>query len=309
VVDFKKAMAKMAKKNEATAQAAPEEKATGSGLALVQSDELAQVIGDLDLGTDGLEETDASDRRIAALAFNTNIVDAAGDPIPKNRFFDTVSEQVSSKKRLVLLTVHKSNAFTRFVDGQGTQIVCRSWDRMTGEMEDGKTRPCLNCPDKRWTQDASGKRTRNCADVANVVALDLEDAQPKVIRFKKTSHKPWKDFLNKHFLGKRIVNGKRANLPLFAVETEIGLEMVKGKSGSYATPVFDRGRTLNRDEILFFAEQSRGAREYMERVRDVADDAEKHEGEAPAADADFNPSEFSDDGAAASESSAGGNRF
>jgi hypothetical protein len=294
--------------SEATAIQTTAAAGPSSSLALVQSDELAGVLDGVDLGTDGLEETDASDIRIAALAFNTNIVDAAGDPIPKNRFFDTVSEEVSAKKRLVLLTVHKSNAYTSFVDGQGTKIHCRSWDRVTGEMDGGKTRPCNGCPDKAWRQDPGGKRTRNCADVANVVALDLEDKQPKVIRFKKTSQKPWKDYLNKHFLGKRIVNGKRVNLPLFAVETEIGLEMVKGKSGSYATPTFDRGRTLERDEILFFAEQSKGAREYMDRVRDVADGAEKHEGDAPVADASFDASEFSDDGAAPA-SAEGGNRF
>ncbi len=276
-----------------------------NALSLVQSDELADVIGDVELGVDGLEETDASDRKVAALVFNFAGVDNAGDPIPKNRFFDTVSEEVKPRVRLALLTVHKSNAWTEFSDAQGTVVRCRSWDRIHGETEAGEVRPCKGCPDKQWQRDRNtGKRTRRCADVANVVGIDLDDAQPKVLRFKKTSSKPWKAYLNKHFLGKRIVNGTRANLPLFAVETEVSLEMVKGNSGSYATPVFERARTFSRDEILYFAEQCKAAREWMDDVKNVAESAEAKES-VEIVDASFDASEFTDEAPASAAHSNG----
>lgn len=284
--------------------------ATGGALAL-QQDELSDVLGDVDLGTDGLEETEASDHRIAALVFNFNGVDAAGDPVPKNRFFDTVSEEIKPRVRLALLTMHKSNAWTEFVDGQGTKVRCRSWDRETGEMEDGRTRACKGCPHKEWRVDPStGKRTRDCSDVVNLVGLDLEDAQPKILRLKRTSERPWKDYLNKHFLGKRIVGGKRANYPLFAFETTVSLEMAKGNSGSYARPVFERSeQPFSREEIFFFAEQAKAARAWLldSRTREVAEGADMREGDATEADTSFDPNEFSDDPAPSAAASA--NRF
>lgn len=302
-------MAKAQKKEEQAALATT----ASSGLSL-QQDELADVLGDVDLGTDGLEETEASDHRIAALVFNFNGVDAAGDPVPKNRFFDTVSEEIKPRVRLALLTMHKSNAFTEFVDGQGTKVRCRSWDRETGETEEGKTRACKGCPHKEWRVDpATGKRTRDCSDVTNIVGLDLDDAQPKIIRVKRTSEKPWKDFLNKHFLGKRIINGKRANYPLFAFETTVSLEMAKGNSGSYARPVFERSeQPFARDEIVYFAEQAKAARDWLldSRTREVAEGADMREGATVEADGSFDPNEFSDDPMpSAAPADASPNRF
>jgi hypothetical protein len=272
-------------KDQGSAMAVSEESPAGGASALMArggGDALASVLGDIDVGTTGLEEADASDRRLSALVWNMNATDADGEPIPKNAFFDTVAETTSKKKRLTVLTLHKSNAYQVFVDGQGTVTKCRSWDRVTGEMEDGGTRPCHRCPDKEWRRDPStGKRTRACADVANVVALDWEDGQPKALRFKKTSMRPWQDFLNKHFLGKRLLpNGTRADVPLFAFEVEVSLEMVKGNSGSYATPVFELGRggaPYSRDEILYLAEESKAARSYLDDVRKVVEKADAHD--------------------------------
>lgn len=282
-----------------------------SALAVLEgNDELAGVLGDLELDTDGLEETDGSDRRISALVFNFKGTTPDGEPIPANAFFDTVTEEVSKKKRLALLTVHKSNAWSEFDQAEGrTKMRCRSWDRVTGEMEDGRRRSCDGCPDKQWRRDPdTGKRSRNCADVHNVVAVDLDDGQPKIIRCKKTSERPWKDYLNRHFFGKRIVNGVRKNFPLFARETVLSLEMVKGGANTYAVPKFEPGQVFSKEEIVFFAESARAYREvHLDDVRKVAEGA-PDDGDAPESDpASFDPNEFSDDAGATVEASP--NRF
>ncbi len=291
---------------------------TGTGLALVQHDELAEALGD-DAGlldTDGLEELDASDRKLAALVFNFKGVDQNDEPIPANRFFNTVDETIKPKARLALLVLHKSHAWTEYDSAEGrNKVKCRSWDRSTGETDEGTIRACKGCPDFQWRTDPqTKKRTRRCGEVHNVVAVDLDTAQPVILRLKKTHLRPWLAYLNKHFIGKRIVAGKHLNLPLFAVETTISLEMVKGSGATpYAVPVFERGAVLPHDQLLFMHESAKAFREtYLDKVREVAegapdDDASDARGEG---DASFDPKEFQDDapaGAAPAEGDA--NRF
>lgn len=275
--------------------------AGGNALARMDHDELADVIGDVDLGTDGLEEADASDVRFAALIWNFKGTDGAGDPIAANRFFNTVTEEVTAEEELALLTLHKSHAWKEFDEAEGKNVTrCSSWDRETGEMDNGTTRKCEGCPDKQWSRDPeTGKRKRNCADVNNVIALRLKDGQPAVLRFTKTSERPWKDFLNKHILGKRVVGGKRTNMPLFSHATSISLSMAKGAKGAYAVPVLERAeKPFSREEILYFAESAKGFREgYLDDVRRVAEGAPDDDaGERGAPDTSFDAGSFTDGG-------------
>jgi len=256
-----------------------------SALLLMQHDALGDVLGDLDLGTDGLEEVDASDIRLAALVWNSKALDQNEEPIAATRFYNTITEEVTQEETLALLTLHKSHVWKEYDSAESrNKIRCSSWDRVTGRMEDGRERPCDDpehpCPDKQWGRDPeTGKRGRHCSDVANVVALRLKDGQPVILRFTRTSERPWIDYLNKHVLGKRtaVVNGKRVrtHMPLFAHPTTVRLEMVKGAASPYARPVLERGEApFSKDEILYFAESAKAYREtHLDEVRKIAEGA------------------------------------
>lgn len=263
--------------------------ATPTPSALVGTD----VLGGLDLGgTTGLEETDASDFRLASITLNFS--KKIGDDVPpKSAWVNTVTEEVSKDKTVVLLVLHKSRAWSEFVQGEGTKRHCSSWDMKTGTMENGTQRPCEGCPDAQWRTE-NGKRSRRCGEIHNVVALERATGDLVMIRAKKTGLDPWKTFLNKFFLGKRVVDGKRTNVPLFAFETKLSAETQESKSGTYAVPVFDlvrdangRPNVLAPEELRYFAETARGVRElYLDRVREVADGDDAHS-DAGAADTSF----------------------
>ena len=156
----------------------------------------------------------------------------------------------------------------------------------TGTMEDGSTRACEGCPDAQWRME-NGKRSRRCGEVHNIVGLERGSGELVMLRA-KTAMDPWKAFLNKFFLGKRVVGGQRSNVPLFAFETKLGSEMIASKSGNYAVPVFDvvrdakgEPKVLEPDDLRFLAETARGVREIcLDRVREVAEGADGHDGAA-----------------------------
>jgi hypothetical protein len=246
----------------------------------------ADILGGLDIGVTGLEEADASDFRLASITLNFNGM-IGGEVPPKSVWVNTVTERMEKTKRLVLLVLHKSRAWTEFVQGEGTKRRCSSWDTVTGTMEDGTTRACAGCHDAQWRLE-NGKRTRRCGEIHNVVAMERDTGELVMLRAKKTAMDPWKAFLNKFFLGKRVVNGARSNVPLFAFETQLSAEMIANKSGNYALPVFEIARDENgdpkvlpTDEIRYLAETARGVRQlYLDRVREVADMADGHDSAA-----------------------------
>lgn len=248
----------------------------------------------LDVGVTGLEEVDSSERRIAGLVLNfTGLVD--GNQPPKNHLVNTVTEEVSKEKTLVLLTLHKSKQYTEFVQGEGTKRRCSSWDGVVGTMEDGRSRRCAGCPDAEWRKDASGKSSRNCGDVHNIVALDRATNDLLMIRAKKTALDPWKAYLNKYFLGKRTLpDGRKADMPLFAFETRLSGKMEQKNGSAYAIPVFepvmgeDRNpAVLPRAEVQLYLETAKGVREmYLDRVREVAESTDAADGGAPSGGGD-----------------------
>ncbi len=241
------------------------------------------ILEGLDLGVTGLEETDASDFRLASITLNFNGM-IAGDVPPKSVWVNTVTEETAKEKVVTLLVLHKSRAWTEFVQGEGTKRRCTSWDSKTGTMEDGTTRACEGCADAKWRME-NGKRTRRCGEIHNIVGIEKGTGELVMIRAKKTGLDPWIAFLNKFFLGKRVVNGARSNVPLFAFETKLASEMVSGKNGTYAVPTFDvvrddkgEPKVLGADELRFLAETARGVRDlYLDRVREVAESADGHE--------------------------------
>ena len=278
----------------ATKDAAP---AAATDLALVQNDELAN-LGDFDFGTDdGLEEIGAEDIKLPLKVFNMKGMDAAGDPIPPNVFFDTVEETTKKKLDLVLLTLHKTNLWSEFNNAENrTEIKCRSFDRVTGTMADGTERPCQGCPDAQWRTE-NGKRSRRCGPVYNVFAVERDTKQPCVIRFKRTSLPVIQSHLNKHHIGRRIVNGKRANYPLFAFQVTASLRM--SDDGKYAIPVLERGAVLAKEEIENAAESARFVRETLlpELVKLEEKEAATAATDAPSASAGtaYKAEDFNDD--------------
>lgn len=286
--------------SSSAALATVEEKKPAAALALAQSDELASVLGDEDLGVTGLEEVDSSDIRLASLIWNFQGLGPDGRQRPKDVFFNTIDESSSEKKRVALLVLHKSRSYAEFVDGS-TKRRCTSWDGVTGRVgeglagfEPGQERPCAGCPDYEW-RTVNGKRGRKCTDVHNVVAVDRETNQPVMLRFKSTSLAPWKNHLNKHFLGRRVVNGKRGNYPLFAFETLLSLKLEKNGNNAYAVPQLERGEVLSAEEIRSHAESAKVFREvYLD--REVKAEAEREHGDADpgAGDTSFDVDKFAD---------------
>lgn len=277
----------MSKKvTQQTLSAAPE----GSALTAATHDELA-ALGDVEFDNDGLGEIDSTDIRIAAKVFNFKGVDAKGRKIPEDAFYDTVDETVKEKLDAALLHLHKTNLYSVYDNNENrTHIVCRSFDRVTGTMDNGTVRRCEGCPDAEWrTED--GKRTRNCGPVYNLFAIDRDTQLPFVIRFKRTSLPVIKSYLQKHHIGRRVVKGKRDNYPLFCFRAELSCRM--SDDGKYALPVLTRGEVLSPDEIKSHAENAKFLREHMLGLLEKTEE-QVAASEAPP-DTSFDPDKFGGD--------------
>lgn len=265
-----------------------------TSLATSSTDALGDVLDDLDLGTDGLEEVDNSDIKIPAMVFNMKGTDKAGDPIPANVFYNTVTEETTKALECQLLTLTKSNEWREYNEEKKESVThCRSFDRVTGTTADGRERSCQGCPDAQWRTEG-GKKTRNCGTVYSLAAVDSEGL-PFLLRLKKTAVNPIKTYLNKYFLGKRVVGGKRANYPLFAFKTRVHLKMVDG--GKYAVPEFEVGDPCTREEILGGQENAIFYREVMVPALIHAADREHDDAEVSKPDTSFNPADFVDEDA------------
>lgn len=292
-------MATKKKTSEATDIAVEEDMALATAAG---GDLLADAFGDAEFDFDGLEEVSTEDIKISARIFNFKGKDArTGRAIPPDTFFDTVDETTKDVVNATLLSLHKTNAWTEYSESEGrTKTLCRSFDRINGTMDDGTQRLCEGCPDAQWRQ-IDGKRKRNCGPVYNVVGIDEEEDKAFLIRFRRTSLEPFKQYLNRYFLGKRRLKNGRGHYPLFAFRTIITLTM--SDDGKYALPVLrceedENGTPIpnSREKILDAQEQAKFYSEVMLPV------LEKHAGSEDS-DADANDvntvattaSDFSDD--------------
>lgn len=223
---------------------APAVAATSLAAVAPEGAELSQYIDEQDFGDDGLSEIDGSDIKLPAKVFNMKGMDPKGEPIPINVFFDTVTEQTSKTLKLQLIKLHKTNEWSEFDKvEQKNKKRCRSFDRVTGTMEDGTERPCDGCPDAKWTT-IEGKRSRRCGPVYNVFAVEVESKQPCVIRFKRTSLPVIQSYLNKYHIGRRVRGNSRSNWPLFSFMCEASLKIEKGSgTTTWAVPVLEKSNT------------------------------------------------------------------
>ena len=252
----------MTKKTAAAGSSALATADASAGTGLAVHDELADI--GFDFGDDGLSEADRDDIKIAAKVFNFKGVDkTTGNKIPEDVFFDTVDETVKERVDAAFLDLHKTNLYQVYNNELSkNEKICSSFDRVTGTMkETGVERPCKGCPDAEWRNEGN-KRVRNCGPVYNIFAIDRETQLPFVVRFKRSSMPEIKSYLQKHFIGRRVMaGGKRLNYPLFAFQTELKCRM--SSDGKYALPVFTRGDVLSADEIRAHAESQKFVRENM----------------------------------------------
>lgn len=282
----------MARKNDSAAAAVSE----STSLATTTDDEasaLAAALDDFDFGQDdGLREADGEDLRLPVIVWNMKGRDErTGELRRLDEFYDTLNETSSRELRCAFIHLHKTNAFVRFDNEKNENVIhCTSQDRVYGRLrtkhpdrgiDEGTVRECASCPDKEWGKNAQGKNVRNCDPVYGVFAVRLnEDLQPTdgfLIRFKRTGLTPFKTHLQKHHLGRRpLPNGGRGNIPLFAFEVVMRLEV--SQNGNFATPVIERGRLLPKPIIAQLAEQSKYFGEIGDEATRVAEKQEtRHE--------------------------------
>ena len=293
-------------------------------------DWLSDVLGDEDLDVTGTEGMGAEDVRLPTWALNAKSGKDAdtGRAVPPDVFWNTLTEKAKPTLRLVVLTNMKTREWRESDDNDDLVTKCRSFDCVTGEMEDGTTRPCDGCPDYEWRTDEKGKRFRRCTDVYNVLGLDRETQEVGMLRVKKTAIKSFKNFYQKGFYKKRPkknASGKVSfvDMPFFVYETVVESEENKTDKFTWYTPRFTLGGALPKDEILAMgslvksylsdhADRLHATMAVDEDVIDVADDNGASAGGSSGGDGKLDAAAFSDDGGeggGGGDAEAGANRF
>jgi len=233
---------------------------------------------------DGYSHAVGADKiRVARRIFNTPGLDSAGNKIPPNVYYDTVSEVTMPDIEAVLVDTHGSRAWTRYLDAEDrTQVLCSSPDKVTGVLADsGEVRVCATCPDAQWRPMPNGKRGVNCHEVYQVFCVDLREHVPFIITFKRTSEPVWLTHLNKHHILKRKAASGRptGNQPLWSYRVRLTLKL--SDNHRYAIPVIEKLRPMTVPE----------AREAMEIIGTVRQAMAGGQAEV-ADDTSFNPDEF-----------------
>jgi len=275
------------KKKESTALATSDDSNEAAALA-----ELEEFFDEV--GFDGLEDVGGEDVKLAVKLWNMRGLGKDGRSIPRDVFFDTIDETTSDTIECVFLLTQKTKRYDSFDNALDKTIVhCESGDRITGTMSDGTRRPCNGCPDDGWFKSDEGKTFRKCGEVHNVVAIERASQKPFVIRFKKTSLKPWRKYVMAHHWGARKGrDGKRANVPLFVYSCGLTLKM--HESGNYALPVLTRGDMLARDEVLACGESAKAYVEIMGEVQKHADEHESAHASSDRQDGSLSSEDFAD---------------
>lgn len=245
----------------------------------MQTDLLAGVFDDEEEVFTGTEEMGAEDVRLPTWALNTKGNDRV--VTRPNEFLNTVTEEVKERLHLAILTNHKTRQWRENGADNKPVVRCRSFDNVTGEMEDGTKRSCAGCPDYEWKTDPqTGKRSRRCGDVYNLVGIDRENGQMGVLRVKKGSIKAVKEFYQRHFYKKRRTAKGYVDYPFFAFETIVGAKMEKGEGFTWAVPTFELGGLLPPEEIRMYSDLARSLLdEQKHRLTATIDAADKGEAE------------------------------
>lgn len=215
------------------------------------------------LDDDGLREVDRSDRKLTILMINFGGMGGDGRAVPKDSFYNTVTEQTKDEVFAVFVSLHKTRVWSTFDEGLNKTVVhCRSFDQVQGTLANGDLRPCEGCPDWKWYEQADPKtgklrKMRNCAPVYNVASVDKSTQEPFLIRFKKTALPPFKNHLQKFHLDRRPLGGGRmGNYPLYAFGARLTAKMASS-TAKHAVPVIEHTGVLSREEIVQYAETAK----------------------------------------------------
>jgi len=250
--------------------AAPRPAETHSALALAPSVDDAALrafeAAGIDLSEDeSCSELAPSDFRTAVKLFNLKGKTAAdGRKVTQDVFYDSVENAVQDTIEFAILGLHKSNLYGIYDAGEGrTNRVCSSYDQVTGVWaEDGHTRKCEGCPDRNSVKQADGKVRPNCSPLFDLFCLELQNTRVFMLRGKRTSLPPIKNYLHQHHFGKGGVrNGKRLDLALYAYRVTARLEM--DASGNYANLLLEKGALFSPGDLKVLAESASGIRETL----------------------------------------------
>jgi len=274
----------MSKKNEA-------KKDTNGALALSGGahDDLADIIGEIDLDEDGLGPIEEGDIKLRLMLFNLKGKTESGVQLRQDAFVDSITEEMQSEIECIWVVRERSNMWSEYDEAEGRNVVmCSSgFGRQHGTMADGTLRPCAGCPDAQWFTDPKGKRSKKCGTVHWLVGIELSTGMPFVVKFRRTSEPAIQNYLNRHHYGRRrTASGQIGNYPLYFFKSKIRLEM--HDSGNYALPVIERGdRVPDKETFMELQEQAKMARLWLESSRRKFESESNDEGTGNDASFDF----------------------
>ncbi len=199
-----------------------------------------------------LDALDKEDRPLPFWIFNAKIRLEDGSWVPKDTFFNTVSELCKDEIDCVLLHLRKTRRYAEYIEGVGTQVYCRSDDLLEGITEDGEIRSCDSCPNKNWGAGRGRDAAPKCGIVYNLIGIDLEDQSPFIVRAKSTSLKPVQKYIARHFARKlRRPGGVLGDYPLFVYQTRLSLRM---PTDNYSVLSLEKMGTCTQDQVREFTE-------------------------------------------------------
>lgn len=201
-----------------------------------------------------------SDFRTAVKMFNLKAKGTDGRQRRQDRFYDSITGEEQEVLEFAILGLHKSNLYSVYDNGEGrSNRVCSSFDQVTGIWaEDGHTRKCDGCSDKRAVKQPDGKVRANCTEVDDLFCVELANSRVFMLRGKRTSRPPIMNYLHQHHFGKA---GGRANIPLYAYRVRATLEM--DATGNFANLVLERGALFSPNDLKVLAESAQGIRETL----------------------------------------------
>ena len=219
---------------------------TTNETALALPDDLLDELAELG----ALDELDKEDRPLPFWIFNAKIKTEDESWVPKDMFFNTVTELCKDDIDCVLLHLRKTRRHAEYIEGVGTQVYCRSEDRIEGITEDGEVRACDSCPNKNWGAGRGRDAAPKCGIVYNLIGIDLEDQTPFIVRAKSTSLKPVQKYIARHFAGKmKRSKGGLGDFPLFVYKTRLSLRM---PTDNYSVLTLENIAPCSEDEIREF---------------------------------------------------------
>lgn len=218
----------------------------------------------------------ASDFKTAVKLFNLKSKGPDGKQRRQDRFYDSITGEEQEVLEFAILRLHKSNLYGVFDSGEGrTNRVCSSFDQVNGIWaEDGHTRRCDGCPDKRATKQPDGKVRSNCTEVDDLFCVELANSRVFMLRGKRMNRPPIMNYLHQHHFGKA---GRGLNIPMYAYRVTARLEM--DASGNFAVLVLEKGAMFSSNDLKLLHESSLAIGETLaERMAEADAQTAAHEG-------------------------------